>query len=492
MGRARVHVARGAARPTRALPAAKLAEYHGVPVRVSRQAPAGARARRRARDGEGPARRLPARAPARRDHACSTSSRRSTATSRRSAAPRSAAAGPTAMPAREYTKPCGIHAAFDRADEAWRAELRRDDDRRPRSWACCSDAPPRRAREGRPLARRVTRSAIGLRSSASGRRGGRLPWLALLRRAFSLRFLVFLLIERCSASLIGSLRPDGEPRSRRLHRCGREPPVQRAHRPRRRRASTKRRSASRPFPTSGSTRLAEMSKSKKVVAAGFELVHLALPPGVEAGRGPRRQGARHAAQLRRDPHRAARVRRRRRSRPIPRAISTRSSSSSCWPTSTSVEQRLNRQRRAAKSGDKEIVAEVAALEQAHAALSDGTPLRRGSLAADDLARLAPVFLLTTKPMLSSPTPARSVDDRRRRCPPARSRSRSTSKPRSRRARPTTAPRCARCTASASRRSTPSRTPRTTCSAGARSSRPARTSRARGRSAPAPRRPSARA
>jgi Rrf2 family protein len=31
--------------------------------------------------------------------------------------------GPTAMPAREYEKPCGIHRAFDRADEAWRTEL---------------------------------------------------------------------------------------------------------------------------------------------------------------------------------------------------------------------------------------------------------------------------------------------------------------------------------------------------------------------------------
>ena len=31
--------------------------------------------------------------------------------------------GPTALPAREYVKPCGIHAAFDRADTAWRAEL---------------------------------------------------------------------------------------------------------------------------------------------------------------------------------------------------------------------------------------------------------------------------------------------------------------------------------------------------------------------------------
>jgi Rrf2 family protein len=31
--------------------------------------------------------------------------------------------GPAAVPAREYTLPCGIHRAFTRADEAWRAEL---------------------------------------------------------------------------------------------------------------------------------------------------------------------------------------------------------------------------------------------------------------------------------------------------------------------------------------------------------------------------------
>lgn len=31
--------------------------------------------------------------------------------------------GPTAMPAREYRLPCGIHRVFTRADEAWRAEL---------------------------------------------------------------------------------------------------------------------------------------------------------------------------------------------------------------------------------------------------------------------------------------------------------------------------------------------------------------------------------
>jgi Rrf2 family protein len=31
--------------------------------------------------------------------------------------------GPTAMPARMYPNPCGIHRAFMRADDAWRAEL---------------------------------------------------------------------------------------------------------------------------------------------------------------------------------------------------------------------------------------------------------------------------------------------------------------------------------------------------------------------------------
>jgi Rrf2 family protein len=32
--------------------------------------------------------------------------------------------GPTALPAREYRVPCGIHVVMDRADAAWRAELR--------------------------------------------------------------------------------------------------------------------------------------------------------------------------------------------------------------------------------------------------------------------------------------------------------------------------------------------------------------------------------
>ena len=44
--------------------------------------------------------------------------------SRRSGAPRSAAAVRRARPAREYRLPCSIHAAMNRADDAWRNELR--------------------------------------------------------------------------------------------------------------------------------------------------------------------------------------------------------------------------------------------------------------------------------------------------------------------------------------------------------------------------------
>ncbi len=105
-----------------ALPAAKLAEYHGVPaaylakhlqalasagvLRTVKGARGGYRLARPASeitvlevveaiDGEESAFR------------CSEIRRR----------------GPMAMPAREYTKACGIHSAFNRADQAWRAEL---------------------------------------------------------------------------------------------------------------------------------------------------------------------------------------------------------------------------------------------------------------------------------------------------------------------------------------------------------------------------------
>ena len=110
--------------PARALPAAKLAEYHGVPaaylakhlqalsragILESVQGPRGGYRLARpaptitvldvveAIDGDEPAFR------------CTEIRRR----------------GPSAVPAREYTRPCGINRAFQRADELWRAELRR-------------------------------------------------------------------------------------------------------------------------------------------------------------------------------------------------------------------------------------------------------------------------------------------------------------------------------------------------------------------------------
>ena len=45
------------------------------------------------------------------------------------------------------------------------------------------------------------------------------------------------------------------------------------------------------------------------------------------------------------------------------------------------------------------MAEVGALERALPILSEGTPLHRADLSADDRALLAPAFLLTAKPML---------------------------------------------------------------------------------------------
>jgi hypothetical protein len=146
------------------------------------------------------------------------------------------------------------------------------------------------------------------------------------------------------------------------------------------------------------TRLTEMSKSKKTVAAGFELVHLALPPGSKPGEG---LGAKVIGSLRNCD--AILI--------VLRAFDDGGVASDpegdlvalelelVLADIASVEQRLTRQRRAAKSGDKDILAEVEVLDRAHALLSDGTPIRRGPFTADELARLAPVFLLTTKPLL---------------------------------------------------------------------------------------------
>jgi ribosome-binding ATPase len=167
-------------------------------------------------------------------------------------------------------------------------------------------------------------------------------------------------------------------------------------------------------------RLAAMSESKKVVPAGFELVHLALPPGAKPGEG---LGAKFLGSLRNCD--AILI--------VLRAFDADSGVGggvTADPAGDlaaielelvladlgSVEQRVDRQRRAAKSGDKEIAAEVQALERAHAVLSEGTPIARSALSTDDQARLAPVFLLTTKPLLlvantgEDPAPTAAVPD----------------------------------------------------------------------------------
>jgi Rrf2 family protein len=107
-----------------ALPAAKLAEYHGVPAAYLAkhlQALAGAGVLQTVKGARGGYRlaRPPAEItvldvveaidgdqPA---FQCTEIRRR----------------GPLALPAREYTKMCGIHHAFTEADAAWRAELAR-------------------------------------------------------------------------------------------------------------------------------------------------------------------------------------------------------------------------------------------------------------------------------------------------------------------------------------------------------------------------------
>src|SRR5919201_4554153 len=64
-----------------------------------------------------------------------------------------------------------------------------------------------------------------------------------------------------------------------------------------------------------------------------------------------------------------------------------------------VEKRLDRVRRAARSGEKEAQAELPALEAAQAALSEGHGLWEVTLAPEQRALLKPLSLLTAKPVL---------------------------------------------------------------------------------------------
>src|SRR5262249_62211276 len=110
-------------------------------------------------------------------------------------------------------------------------------------------------------------------------------------------------------------------------------------------------------------RLAVMSESKNIVHAGFELVHLALPPGTKPGEG---LGAKLLGALRNcdailivlQAHDAGGV------AADPEGDLSAIELELVMADLTSVEQRLERQHRAMKSGDKEIAAEVAALDLA--------------------------------------------------------------------------------------------------------------------------------
>lgn len=145
-------------------------------------------------------------------------------------------------------------------------------------------------------------------------------------------------------------------------------------------------------------RLSAMSASARTVRAGFELVHLALPPGTEPGEG---LGARFVGALRDcdailfvvragdDPTTGP---------ADPEGDLAALELELVLADVATVEARLERQRRALK-GDAALQPEIDALERAHAVLSDGTPIARSDLAARDRALLAPCFLLTVKPSL---------------------------------------------------------------------------------------------
>ena len=64
-----------------------------------------------------------------------------------------------------------------------------------------------------------------------------------------------------------------------------------------------------------------------------------------------------------------------------------------------VEKRLDRTRRSARTGDKESLAELPALERAYEFLKDGRGLWEAKLSPDESATLAPLSLLTSKPVL---------------------------------------------------------------------------------------------
>ncbi len=144
-------------------------------------------------------------------------------------------------------------------------------------------------------------------------------------------------------------------------------------------------------------RLAEMSHSRKKVATGFELVHLALTPGAKPGEG---LGARLLGSLRNCDAILVVLRAFEEGgvAPDPAGDLADLELEFVMTDVATVETRLDKQRRAAK-GDKSILPEIAALEHAHEVLLAGEPILRSNLTAGERDLLAPCFLLTVKPSL---------------------------------------------------------------------------------------------
>ena len=147
-------------------------------------------------------------------------------------------------------------------------------------------------------------------------------------------------------------------------------------------------------------RLGQMSQSKKLVYASFEIVDIAaLVKGASTGEG---LGNRFLGSLR-DCDAILYVLRAFTDDAVtgdadPRADLDTLELELVLADLASVEGRLERQRRAAK-GDKSLAGELAALERAMTVLGDGVPVYRSDLSAEERALLAPVFLLTDKRVL---------------------------------------------------------------------------------------------
>jgi GTP-binding protein YchF len=149
-----------------------------------------------------------------------------------------------------------------------------------------------------------------------------------------------------------------------------------------------------PLPDDRVDRLAEMSKSKKLVHATFEIDFIpGLAPGGKPGEG---LGIRLLGSIRDCDAILAVLRAD--DDADPADALTALELELVLADLGSVEQRLEKQRRAMK-GDKSLAGEVAALERAEAVLADGTPVYRSDLDGEERRLLGPVFLLTNKPML---------------------------------------------------------------------------------------------